>query len=90
MSLKAYLGPMIELPGPLTIQIEWDEDRYCARVLELPVASEGDTREEAVAMVYESLALWLDGVSDEELRRSYEPNRVVLLPVDARRLKAAA
>ncbi len=81
---------MIELPGPLTIQIEWDEDRYCARVLELPVASEGDTREEAEDMVYEALALWLDGVDEEELRRSYEPEKILVRPVDAQRLRTAA
>jgi predicted RNase H-like HicB family nuclease len=44
----------------LTASLTPEEGGYVARCLELPVVSEGDTVEEAVAMLREAVALYLE------------------------------
>lgn len=45
----------------LTASLTPEEGGYVARCLELPVVTEGDTVEEAVAMLREAVELYLDG-----------------------------
>ncbi len=44
----------------LTASLTPEEGGYVARCLELPVVSEGDTVEEAVAMLREAVTLYLE------------------------------
>ena len=44
----------------LTARLTPEEGGYVARCLELPVVSEGNTLEEAVAMLREAVALYLE------------------------------
>ena len=52
----------------LTAVIYWEEDGYVAYCAELDVASQGDTLEEAKAMLTEALELWLEDPPLEELK----------------------
>ena len=51
----------------LTAVIYWQDDGYVAYCAELDVASQGDTLEEAKAMLTEALELWLEDPPLEEL-----------------------
>ena len=44
----------------LSVSLTPEEGGYVARCLELPVVSEGDTVEEAVAMLREAVTLYLE------------------------------
>lgn len=54
----------------LTALIEREDDAYVATCPELSIASEGDTVEEARAMLIEALEGWFEVASEEEIRES--------------------
>ena len=61
----------------LTASLTPEEGGYVARCLELPVVTEGDTVEEAVAMLREAVELYLE---DQPLPE--QPPHPVLTPFD--------
>jgi predicted RNase H-like HicB family nuclease len=61
----------------LTASLTPEEDGYVARCLELPVTTEGDTVEEALAMLREAVELYLE---DEPL--SVRPAHPVITEFD--------
>ncbi len=79
---------MVSIPQPLTLFIEQEGDVWLSRYLELPVASFGDTFEEAEEMVYEALSLYFEVVGEEELKRVYRPSSAVTKQVEVTRLAA--
>ncbi len=46
----------------LTVVVSREDDRYVAQCLEVDVSSFGDTHEEALAMVTETLELWFEEI----------------------------
>jgi predicted RNase H-like HicB family nuclease len=56
----------------LTAVIEREDDGFVALCPELGVASEGDTIEEARAMLQEAVELFLEVADDEEIQRRLE------------------
>ncbi len=52
----------------LTAVIYWEDDGFVAYCAELDVASQGDTLEEAKAMLTEALELWLEDPPIDELK----------------------
>ena len=59
---------MIEFPS-LTAAIQREEGWYVSTCPELGVASQGKTRKEAYAMLAESVELWLESASAQEIKR---------------------
>ena len=55
-------------PRTFTAAVHQEEDWYVAQCLELDVASQGPTLEEALANLREAVALYLDEVDDPESR----------------------
>ncbi len=79
---------MTHLP-PLTavICLEYDSQGapgYVAHCMELGIASQGDTIEEARAMLQEAVELWLECVDDAQLQRRIEEggHAVALMALD--------
>lgn len=70
----------MKLP-PLTAVIEKDEDWYVATCPELGVASQGQTLEEAEAMIREAVELLLEEASPEEIQRRLNRG-VKVMPLD--------
>ncbi len=58
----------MKLP-PLTAVIERDEDWFVATCPELGVASQGETIEEAEAMIKEAVELLLEEADEQEIHR---------------------
>ncbi len=59
-----YPGSMPELPGTLTAVLHREEDRCIAQCLEVDVASQGHTIDEALANLAEAVELYLEEVDD--------------------------
>jgi predicted RNase H-like HicB family nuclease len=53
-------------PRTFTAAVHQEEDWYVAQCLEVDVASQGTTLEEALANLREAVALYLDEVDDPE------------------------
>ena len=54
---------------PLTAVIYWQEDCYIASCPEIDVVTQGDTLDEAKAMLKEALELFLSAASRQEIER---------------------
>jgi predicted RNase H-like HicB family nuclease len=59
-----YPGSMPELPGTLTAALHREEDWYIAQCLEVDVASQGHTIDEALGNLAEAVELYLEEVDD--------------------------
>ena len=59
-----YAENMPELPHTLTAALHQEEDWYIAQCLEVDVASQGHTIEEALANLAEAVELYLEEVDD--------------------------
>ena len=55
---------MPDLPGTLTAALHREEDWYIAQCLEVDVASQGHTIDEALANLAEAVELYLEEVDD--------------------------
>jgi predicted RNase H-like HicB family nuclease len=55
---------MPEIPGTLTAALQREEDWYVAQCLEVDVASQGPTIDEALANLSEAVELYLEAVDD--------------------------
>jgi predicted RNase H-like HicB family nuclease len=55
---------MSELPGTLTAALHREDDWYVAQCLEVDVASQGRTIDEALANLAEAVELYLEEVDD--------------------------
>jgi predicted RNase H-like HicB family nuclease len=62
--LDGYAEIMPELPRTLTAALHQEEDWYIAQCLEVDVASQGHTIDEALANLAEAVELYLDEVDD--------------------------
>lgn len=67
MRVETNMGTKATDTLHLTAVIYWQEDGYVAYCAELDVASQGDTLEEAKAMLTEALELWLEDPPLEDL-----------------------
>ena len=67
----------------LTAIIYWEDDGYVAYCAELDVASQGDTLEEAKAMLTEALELWLDDPPLEELEERLG-RQTIIAPIEVK------
>ncbi len=63
-SAGGYPGSMPEMPRTLTAALHREEDWYIAQCLEVDVASQGHTIDEALANLAEAVELYLDEVDD--------------------------
>lgn len=61
-----------------TALIEKEGDGYVALCPEFDVASQGDTIEEAQAMLQEAMELFLESASEEELARGLHRTRYIV------------
>jgi predicted RNase H-like HicB family nuclease len=59
-----YSGIMPELPRTLTAALHREEDWYIAQCLEVDVASQGQTIDEALTNLAEAVELYLEEVDD--------------------------
>jgi predicted RNase H-like HicB family nuclease len=65
-------------PITLTAIIEVDQDGgYVARCVELDIASQGETVEEARANVLEAVELFFESASQAEIQRKLKPHAIV-------------
>lgn len=65
----------------LTAIIEKEGDGYVALCPQLDIASEGDTVDEARAMLIDALRGWFESASDEEVTRSL-PTEILIEPLE--------
>ncbi len=65
----------------LTAVIYWQEEGYVAYCAELDVASQGDTLEEAKAMLTEALELWLEDPPLEDLEERLG-RKTIIAPIE--------
>jgi predicted RNase H-like HicB family nuclease len=63
-SAGGYPGTMPEMPRTLTAALHREEDWYIAQCLEVDVASQGHTIDEALANLAEAVELYLEDVDD--------------------------
>jgi predicted RNase H-like HicB family nuclease len=63
-SADGYPGSMPEMPRTLTAALHREEDWYIAQCLEVDVASQGHTIDEALASLAEAVELYLEEVDD--------------------------
>ena len=63
-SAGGYPGSMPEMPRTLTAALHREEDWYIAQCLEVDVASQGHTIDEALANLAEAVELYLEEVDD--------------------------
>ena len=63
-SAGSYPGTMPEMPRTLTAALHREEDWYIAQCLEVDVASQGHTIDEALANLAEAVELYLEDVDD--------------------------
>ncbi len=63
-SAESYAETMPELPRTLTAALHQEEDWYIAQCLEVDVASQGHTIDEALANLAEAVELYLEEVDD--------------------------
>jgi predicted RNase H-like HicB family nuclease len=63
-SVGGYPGRMPEMPRTLTAALHQEEDWYIAQCLEVDVASQGHTIDEALANLAEAVELYLEEVDD--------------------------
>jgi predicted RNase H-like HicB family nuclease len=61
---QSYAETMPELPRTLTAALHQEEDWYIAQCLEVDVASQGHTIDEALANLAEAVELYLEEVDD--------------------------
>jgi predicted RNase H-like HicB family nuclease len=59
-----YAVSMPEIPGTLTAALHREDDCYVAQCLEVDVASQGPTIDEALANLAEAVELYLEEVDD--------------------------
>jgi predicted RNase H-like HicB family nuclease len=62
--ISRYSVSMPEIPGTLTAALHREEDWYVAGCLEVDVASQGHTIDEALANLAEAVELYLEEVDD--------------------------
>ncbi len=62
--LSGYAGAMPEMPHTLTAALHREEDWFIAQCLEVDVASQGRTIDEALAGLAEAVELYLEEVDD--------------------------
>lgn len=62
--LSGYPGAMPEMPHTLTAALHREEDWFIAQCLEVDVASQGHTIDEAIASLAEAVELYLEEVDD--------------------------
>lgn len=72
----------------LTAVIYWQEEGYVAYCAELDVASQGDTLEEAKAMLTEALELWLEDPPLEDLEERLG-RKTIIAPIEVTGLALA-
>jgi predicted RNase H-like HicB family nuclease len=65
----------------LTAVIEREGDGYVALCPQLDIASEGDTVDEARAMLIDALQGWFETASEEEITRSI-PTEILIEPLE--------
>jgi predicted RNase H-like HicB family nuclease len=65
----------------LTAVIEREGDGYVALCPQLDIASEGDTVDEARAMLVDALRGWFETASEEEIARSI-PTEILIEPLE--------
>ena len=65
----------------LTAVIYWEDDGFVAYCAELDVASQGDTLEEAKAMLTEALELWLEDPPIDELKERLG-RKTIIAPIE--------
>lgn len=71
----------MKLP-PLTAIIEPGEDGwFIATCPELDIVSQGETPEQAEAMIKEAVELWLECATDEEVDRRLRGRRIAVKPL---------
>ena len=63
-SAESYAETMPELPRTLTAALHQEEDWYIAQCLEVDVASQGHTIDEALANLAEAVELYLEEVDE--------------------------
>ena len=63
-SVDGYPGSMPEMPRTLTAALHREEHWYIAQCLEVDVASQGHTIDEALANLAEAVELYLEEVDD--------------------------
>jgi predicted RNase H-like HicB family nuclease len=63
-SAGGYSGSMPGMPRTLTAALHQEEDRFIAQCLEVDVASQGHTIDEALANLAEAVELYLEEVDD--------------------------
>ncbi len=68
-------------PLRLTAVIYWEDDGYVAYCAELDVASQGETLEEAKAMLTEALELWLEDPPQDELEERLG-RQTIIAPIE--------
>ena len=61
---SGYSDVMLEIPRTLTAALHREEDWYIAQCLEVDVASQGHTLDEALANLAEAVELYLEEVDD--------------------------
>ena len=62
--VRGYSVNMPDIPGTLTAALHREEDWYIAQCLEVDVASQGHTIDEALANLAEAVELYLEEVHD--------------------------
>jgi predicted RNase H-like HicB family nuclease len=62
--VRGYSVNMPDMPGTLTAALHREEDWYIAQCLEVDVASQGHTIDEALANLAEAVELYLEEVDD--------------------------
>lgn len=64
LTASGYPGSMPEMPHTLTAALHQEEDWFIAQCLEVDVASQGHTIDEALANLAEAVELYLEEVDD--------------------------